>query len=561
MKSRTIIVIGGAQGGPTAAARAREFDEHAHIILLEKNPKLNWVHAGLRYHLEGRVPGLSKLDEERAASFAEKYKIDLRTGTEATAVDMDAKVLHVRVGKERSRLHFDALIFAGGAVTKFPAVAGLNKRDAGLCGFRNRPDLETMEAAIERGAQKAVVIGAGPNGLDAAQALKAQGLAVTILEQNSRILPALSWLGSKRGIAALREAGLEIRVGCDVASVSVSDHGKRRLHLNDGEILDADLVISAIGLSPRTDFMAKAGASLNPDGSLRADPHMRTTLPNVYACGTAVCVPHAVTGSHLWMPQAAIVDRTARIAGRSAAVGQKGDLETLKPIAGTVLFSIGDTWFACTGLSEIAARKYVNDPADISVYTVHSRTREAWLAPNPEEEDAICVRMFVDTAKERIVGAEAWGNHGVARRIDILAAAVAEEWSPSRLAAMDLAYDPATGPAYDSVHAIGHLGSMAKEGASWPISPESLMLKLRSKEALGIIDLSGDFAAEGHERLLIPLEGLRAKLAELDVNQEWVIISNTGRRSHAACRIMRQSGFQNAFHLDGGARSWDLLKD
>src|SRR5690606_9672167 len=117
-----------------------------------------------------------------------------------------------------------------------------------------------------------------------------------------------------------------------VESVEERPGGRRVLTLQSGAKVEADLVVVCTGMRPRTRLLAEAGASLNPDGSVRVDAHMQTTLPRVFACGTAVCVPHAVTRAPVWNPNAAISTRTAQVAGRSAALFERGGkLESLSP--------------------------------------------------------------------------------------------------------------------------------------------------------------------------------------------------------------------------------------
>ena len=81
MPQKKIIVIGGAHGGPTAAARAREYDENAHVMLVEKKDHVSWVHAGLRYHLSGDVTDFDEVEQEREAFFTKRYRIDVRDQT------------------------------------------------------------------------------------------------------------------------------------------------------------------------------------------------------------------------------------------------------------------------------------------------------------------------------------------------------------------------------------------------------------------------------------------------------------------------------------------------
>lgn len=561
---KTIVVIGGAQGGPNAAARAREFDENARIVLLEKHRHVSWVQAGLRYHLEGRVPRLDEVDREREASFEKRYRIEVRTGAEATALDVDARRVHVRnADGSVERLGFDAVIFAGGAEPIWPTIEGLEQRAPGVTHFRNLDDLHELKRAIDNNAKRAVVIGCGPIGLDAATGLRAAGLEVHIIEANSRILPSLSLTAARAAARALERSGTQLHTSTQVTKAETIEGNRRKIYLSNGEVLEADLVVMAIGMRPRTKLLSAAGASLNPDGSVRVDPHMATTLPRVYACGTAVSVPHAVTRGHLWLPQAAISDRTSQIAGRSAAMAPNGAMESLSPVAGTAMLQAGGLYFGKTGLNDAEARSFFGGDR-IQVVTIHGWTCEAWLGKDDGSRE-ITVRMVVDRERNVVVGGEVWGPYGVPRRLDILAAAVLEKWAPSRVAALDIAYTPEIGPAMDPVNAAGIMSALTLQGEAWPLEPEQLALRVARGEDVVLLDVGQSPRTRDPKwpsaTVEIPLEELRDRVGELSKDTPIITLSHTGRRGHLAVRILRQHGFRDVCHLDGGALSWSLLVD
>lgn len=562
--ARTIVVIGGALGGPVAAARARGYDEDARILLLERHTHVSWVQADLRYHLEGKVHRLADLDKERASFFDRRHRIEVRTGCEAVGIDVDARRVLVR-GVEsgaNERIPFDAVIFSGGARVTWPDVDGLRERAPGLTGFRNYDDLVGIRGALAGGAKKAVVLGCGHNGLDAACGLLAAGLEVEMLDRASRILPTLSLPASHAVARELRKQGVKLRLGDAVESVEVLSGSRRVLTLRSGAKVEADLVVVCTGMRPRTELLAEAGASLNPDGSVRVDAHMQTTLPRVFACGTAVSVPHAVTRAPVWNPNAALSTRTAQVAGRSAALFERGGkLESLSPVAGTEVMEVGDLRFARTGLSDGEARlAYGGDR--VLVNTVHTWSSEAWIG-EPGEHRELTVRLVVDKAQDRIVGGEVWGSVGVPRRADLLSAAVVEGWSPSRLATLDVAYTPAIGPALDPLNAAGSVAEQALAGEAWLIDAETLALKLARGEALTLLDVGkgdrGDRDLWPEGTVHIPLEELRDRLDELPRELPVAVLSHTGRRGHLAARILKQRGYENVQNLDGGAISWRLM--
>jgi NADPH-dependent 2,4-dienoyl-CoA reductase/sulfur reductase-like enzyme/rhodanese-related sulfurtransferase len=561
---KNIVVIGGAQGGPAAAARARGFDEHARIVLIEKNEDVSWIRADLRYHLEGRVSNLEELDRERQSFFNKRHRIEVRNGCEAVGIDVDARRVLVKTKDGTERVPFDSAIFAGGASEYWPDIEGLRGPALGVAGFRGLKDLERVKKAIEAGAKTAVVLGAGHNGIDAAQGLLAAGLDVQIVERQNRILPTLSLLAARYAARLLTRRGLRLRLGEEVERADERAGGGRVLHLKSGETLEADLVVVAIGVEPRTKLLAEAGAAVNPDGSVRVDSHMATTLPNVYACGTAVSVHHSVTGRHKWVPTASITSRTAQIAGRSAAVGRDEEKESLPPIAGTEVVEVGEYRFARTGLSDSEARSALGHD-HIRTTTVHSWANESWLGTPEESDNELSVRLVVDTERDVVVGGEAWGARGVPRRIDLIAAAVLERWSPARLASIDVAYTPAIGPALDPLHAVGTVAALASKGEAWLLDPERFAFALGTGEPMTLLDVGrgdrGDMQLWPEGTVHIPLEDLRERSDELPKDRRIVALSHTGRRGHLAARMLRQRGFEDVVNLDGGAKSWSLIVD
>ncbi|HEY1100287.1 MAG TPA: FAD-dependent oxidoreductase [Myxococcota bacterium] len=555
--TRTIVVIGGAGAGPVAAARARELDEHARIVLVEKKPHVSWVQAGLKHHLEGKVTRLAELDEDRREFFANRHRIELRTNTEAVRIDPDSHRLVVKnADGTLDTIRYDAAIFSGGAEVTPVGVEGLALGEPGVVGFRTVDDLAAIRAAVAAGAKTAVVVGMGPYGVDAAGGLQAAGLQVTAVDRQDRMLRTLSLLAARAAQRALVKAGVHVKLGRGIKRVDV-DGTKRVLHLDDGSTVQADIVVITTGLKPRTDFLAEAGAAVNADGSVRVNERMETTLAGVYACGTAVSVTHAVTRAPLWLPQAAIATRTAQIAGHNAAA-PNGKPETLSPLAGTAMYLVGDQRFAKTGLSEAEARSFLGDER-VFVVTVYGYAGEPWIGGDP-----LCVRLVVDRKDAVVVGGEVLGREGVPRRIDALAQAVGDGWSPSHVADIEMSYEATLGAAFDPLQIAGQVAAQALAGEAGPIGAEELALRV-FKNDVCVLDVSKPTTQKDEpwppSALHIPLEQLRDKLGELPKDRPIVVVSHTGQRAYQAYRILKQRGFADARHLDGGALSYALTLD
>src|SRR3972149_9795407 len=120
MRSPTIVILGGALSGPTAAARAREIDGKARIILLEQGAAVGYGVGGLAYHVSGEVPSLQALARKRA-SVRDVYRVDIRTGVSVQRIDAEKHVLLL----EGKTLAYDRLIYAAGAESIVPDIPGL----------------------------------------------------------------------------------------------------------------------------------------------------------------------------------------------------------------------------------------------------------------------------------------------------------------------------------------------------------------------------------------------------------------------------------------------------
>lgn len=556
MASKRIVVIGGAHGGPKAAARARQFNEDAEICLIEKNTHVTWVQASLRHYIEGDLDRIEAVLVEREQSFSDRFNIDVRLNTTALGLDLDAKFVLVSCNGVESRIHFDTLIYAGGAISKTLDLKGLSGNR--VCNFRNLNDLNAIRSALKAGAKSAVVIGCGPPGLAAAEAMRSSGLTVKVVEKEPRIMTRFPLSFSHAMVQELEASGVEVMLNTEVVSAEREGELGFSLTLSSGGKFATDLVIVTIGSEPRVDLLSKAGASLQKDGSLRVDSFMQTSLPNVFACGSAVSVPQAISQERTLIPQPAVIERSAQVAGLNAAMCEQSDWEEFHPVAGTQVLSVGKTWFARTGLTKSEARKHFTDE-QLLVSTLHSSSTEKWM-----DDEALTISIMVDRESERILGADIFGTQGVVRRIDLLAAAVICGWTPSLLIDIDMAYSASLGPAFDPLKEVGMLANLSLKGMGKTLQSDQFALWLaenRDFTLLSVGEKTAKLATKNWKgkSLVVSLEDLRKKIGSLDKNAPLIVSSETGRRSVLAQRILMQKGFTDVYHLDGGRKTWSLM--
>ena len=143
----TIVIIGGVAGGASAAARARRHSEAAHIIVLERGPDVSFANCGLPYHIGGEIPDRAELAVQTPESLRTLLNLDVRTLTEAIAIDRAKKQVRVRslTDGSESAIAYDKLILAPGASPLRPPLPGI---DSPLVHtLRNLQDMDRIKAA------------------------------------------------------------------------------------------------------------------------------------------------------------------------------------------------------------------------------------------------------------------------------------------------------------------------------------------------------------------------------------------------------------------------------
>ncbi len=542
MARRRIIILGGNQAGPTAAARARELNEDAAITIVQRGTHLSFGFTGLHHHLSGEVPNLEVLDRENASFFERSYGVDSRLKTAATAIDLGGRTVTVRSDSGAvEQLAWDALIFAIGAESvRLPGVVGKN-----VYHLRTLEDARALGAAFSTGARTAVVVGSGSFGLEAFDGLTRAGFDVTLIERrlsplarcDNQVASALRNAITDKGRVML---GLAV-VGAETATDDDGTIVVKALCLEDGRSVESDVVIVCSGVRPRTDLLVAAGVPLRSDGTVAVNERAEVQgFPDLYACGASVSVPDAITGQHRWWAQAAIADKVAQVAGENAAGGSA----SCGPFTGAMVVRVGDVAVGRVGLSVDEARAAFGDH-DVDTSLVPGRSHDSWFpASRP-----LLLELISRRSTGQVLGAEACGGD-IDKRLDVLATAIVGQLTVERLVSLDLCAAGAFGGVRDVVNTAGLLASVERAGGGRSITPT----ELRSRSDWQIVDVrNGQREDPGLDNAIrIPFAELRKRWTELDPKRPTVVHCGTGRSGWLAMRLLRQLGFVDVSNLAGG---------
>jgi NADPH-dependent 2,4-dienoyl-CoA reductase/sulfur reductase-like enzyme/rhodanese-related sulfurtransferase len=557
------------------AARARRLAEDAEIVVLERDAYVSFANCGLPYHLAGEIPDRRSLLLHTPQSLAAALNLDVRTGHEVIGLDLERQTVRVRErdGEREYEERYDALVLSTGAGPFVPPVPGVNLPAVRV--LRNIPDVDTLRELVDGGARRAVVVGAGFIGLEAAEALRHRGLDVTLVELVQQVLPPLD-PEMARGIELeLRRHDVDVRLGTSLAAVhpAASSNGAHDagsnasgsntggtapavvVELSDGSQVPADIVLLAVGVRPETTLAAAAGLARNERGAIVVDENLLTSAPNVYAVGDAIEVVDAVTGAPAVVPLAGPANRQ----GRAAADHLFGRAGRRTPVLGTAIVRVFDTVAATTGRPQKALAA-----AGIAHHAVHLHPGHH-AGYYPGARPLHLKLLFAPDG--RILGAQATGSEGVDKRIDVIATAIRAGMTVQDLADLELAYAPPFGSAKDPVNLAGMAATNLLAGDFVVWHGNDLPTTLAGDDGAGddgapvLLDVrSAKEFTNGHlpGALNIAHTQLRDRIGEVPAGRPVLVYCASGFRSYLALRVLRQNGFDDVRSLSGGIKTFQL---
>ena len=434
----TIVIVGGVAGGASAATCARRMNEHAEIVLLEKDGYVSFANCGLPYYLGGEIPERDKLLVAPVELLRRRYRLDVRTRQEVIGINRVSKMVTVRCHTREITYEqpYDKLILAPGASPVVPLVDGWDAPNVFV--LRNLEDTDRIRATMAAGAGgNAVVVGAGYIGLEMVEQLSRRGFPVSLVEMQPQVLPLVDVEMAKPLEEELYRHGVRLHLGTALRRIRTDARGVAvGVELDNGVSLDASLVILGIGVRPNHYLAREAGLQIGQDGGIMTNRHMQTSDPDIYAVGDVAQYPYGPTGESLRVALAGPANRAGRLAGEHAATGSA---HPMADVMGSSIVRVFDQTLACTGLSAAKARQ--NGTAAHSVTVVANHHAGYYPGASP-----ICLKLVFDPADGRVLGAQAVGRAGVDKRIDVIATAMALKATVWDLAGLDLCYAPPSAP-------------------------------------------------------------------------------------------------------------------
>ena len=542
------LIIGGVAGGATVAARLRRMDEKANIILFERGKYVSYANCGLPYYIGDTINNREKLFVQTAKGFTDRFRIDIRTEQEVTAIRPDKKEVEIKnlsTGETYTET-YDKLVLSPGAEPLRPSIEGIGSKK--IFTLRNVPDTDTIKNYVNtENPKRAIVVGGGFIGLEMAENLHDLGIQVDVVEMANQVMAPLDFSMAAIVHRQLTDKGVGLHLEDGVSRFEEKDGGVT-VHLRSGKQIATDMVLLSIGVRPETKLAKDAGLAIGERGGITVNDYMQTSDANIYALGDAVEVRHLVTGQPALIPLAGPANKQGRIVADNIVFGNK---EKYPGSIGTSIAKVFDLTVAAAGANAKLLQR--NNIPYISSYTHGASHAGYYPGAVP-----LSIKILFAPENGKLLGAQIVGFNGVDKRIEMLAQVIQRGGTVHDLAELEHAYAPPYSSAKDPVNMAGFVAENI-------LNKKSRIIQWRELAELPSDTIRIDVRTHDEYKLgtipgfiNIPVDELREHLDELPKEKPIVVTCAVGLRGYLAYRILVQNGFKHVRNLSGGYKTWSV---
>ncbi|MDT8335254.1 MAG: FAD-dependent oxidoreductase [Desulfurivibrionaceae bacterium] len=559
MPTKNIVVIGGVAAGPKTACRLKRLLPDARVTVIDQDNLISYGGCGIPYYVSGDVSDEKELRNTsfhmtRDTSFFLNAKgVEVMTKTRALAIDRKAKSVRIRnldTDREES-LPYDKLVITTGSEPFVPPIPG-----AELDGVYTISDLhkaiDIKEQLAKGRVERAVVIGGGAIGIEMAEAFTdLWGVETSLIEFMPQLLPNILDKPFAAMLAThLREHGVNVYLNEAARTIEAGNDGRAGKVITANREIEANLVVMAVGVRPRTELAREAGLQVSKFGIVVND-RLQTSDPDIYAAGDCIETTHLVSGKKGLAPMGSLANREGRIVADNLA----GMPSTFEGWIGSFMMKAFDICVGGTGLSYQAAKAEGFD-AD---FVISAQSDRAHFFP---EQSVIPLQMVFDRRNRRVLGVQGFGPMGdaVLARIDAAAGLIVKNGTIDDFSKLEMAYAPPFATALDALNATANIADNKAAGRLRTASiddfmawmdeqtgnPDWLVLDIRHPaETAAFTDKFGD------RWLAIPYIEIRNRYREIPTDKIIIIVCDAGTRSYEVQGILDHHGWKSLV-LGGG---------
>ena len=530
-----VLVIGGVAAGTKTAAKLKREDRSIEVTVISKDKDISYAGCGLPYYVGGMIEEPGELIVNTPEKYAALTGVTVLTGKEAIRLDAASKSVAVKdvATGEEEMLGYDKLVISVGASPAVPPVKGMGL--SGVFTIRTPDDaIRVRDYVQDNGVKKAVVVGAGFIGLEMAENLQQQGLAVTVIDFASQILPnildeEMAFYGKKH----LLKKGIRVITGTKAEEI-VGEERVSAVKTSAGT-LSCSLLIMAAGIRPNTAFLEGSGLEMNR-GTILVDKTMKTNLPDIYAAGDCVQVTSRITGKGQWSPMGS----SANLEGRTLAQVMAGAQKEYPGVLGTGVVKLPGLNCGRTGLTEAQAKA-----AGYEVETVLAVTDDK--AHYYPDAAFFATKLIADKKSHKLLGIQVFGPGAVDKMVDIAVMGINMGARLEDFENADFAYAPPFSTAIHPFVQAVYVLLNKLNGDMVSMTPA----EYAAGKATGyrVLDVAPAPTIRGAE--YINLASVNGELPGIGKDEKLLLVCAKGKRGYFLQNRLRFYGYQNTVVLEG----------
>ena len=565
--SQHVVVIGAVALGPKAACRFKRLEPDSKVTMVDQSDLISYGGCGIPYFVSGDINDVSQLQSTsfhmvRDVKFFHNVKgIDALINTGVLSIDRKNKTVRVRnvMDQREENLPYDQLVLATGSRPKRLPIPGADLKGVfTVSNLNGAMDIKQRLASGE--VEKAVVIGAGAIGLEMAEALAdLWGINTTVIARSNQILSSIvSPNMARMAQCHLEENDIAVRLNEMVQRLEGTDRVEKVT--TDKGVIDADMVIMAVGVAPNGELAKAAGLEVSANGAIVVNERMQTSDPHIFAGGDCVEVSHLLTGKPGYFPSGSLANRQGRIIGTNLAGGNA----KFEGAVGTFIIKVFEMSLASAGMSLKTAKAEGWDALSVFI----SQFDRAHFYP---EKGLMYMELIVDWKTEKVLGVQGLGDmtDAVFARVNAVAAILKYSPTTADISNLELLYAPPFSAAMDIVNALGNTAENVLREKNKLVDVDQFAEWWQDRDGSDVVFL--DCRGWGNAKPFaekypddwksIPQDELKTRMDEVPRDKPLVLICNTGVRSYEAQLNLRQKGITDTYNLQGGmatVKKWGL---
>lgn len=530
-----VLIIGGVAAGTKTAAKLKREDRSIEVTVITRDQDISYAGCGLPYYVGGFIESRDELIVNTPQKYSGLTGVEVRTGKEAVALDAAKKEVmlkDVQTGNTEA-WSYDKLVIATGASAAELPIEG--KDLPGVFRMRTPDDAESMRTYAEiNHVKKAVVIGAGFIGLEAAENLHAKGIHVTVIDFAPQVLPNILDPEMADYVKKhLENAGIRVITGTSAKQILGTDK-VTGVETSEGTF-PCEMLVMAAGIRPNTAFLEETGIEMFK-GTILVDSQMKTSLDDVYAAGDCAMVTNRITGKRQWSPMGS----SANLEGRTLAQVLAGIQKTYPGVLGTGVVKLPGLNAGRTGLTEAQAREAGYDVETVLVPT----DDKAHYYP---DASFFITKLIADRATRKLLGVQVLGPGEVDKMVDIAVmginmGAVLEDFENA-----DFAYAPPFSTAIHPFVQAVYVLMNKLDGTLVSVTPA----EYAAGKAKGyrVVDVLPEPEIKG--AFFVNLAKVNGEIEGLHKKEKILIVCARGKRAYFLQNRMRYYGYENTVVLEG----------